>query len=46
MTEIQLNDRNTTEVIAKDHRHDRTILPVCSYAKAVLTRTEEYHDVL
>ena len=26
--------------------NNRTILPVCSYAKAVLTRTDEYHDVL
>ena len=26
--------------------NNRTILPVCSYAKAVLTRTDEYQDVL
>ena len=27
-------------------KNNRTIVPVCSYAKAVLTRTDEYHDVL
>lgn len=27
-------------------KNNRTILPVCSYAKAVLTRTDEYQDVL
>ncbi|MBQ9340515.1 MAG: N-acetyltransferase [Paludibacteraceae bacterium] len=26
--------------------NNRTILPVCSYAKAVLTRTDEYNDIL
>ena len=26
--------------------NNRTIVPVCSYAKAVLTRTDEYQDVL
>jgi len=26
--------------------NNRTILPVCSYAKALLTRTEEYKDIL
>lgn len=26
--------------------NNRTIVPVCSYAKAVLTRTDEYHDIL
>ncbi|MBQ9338759.1 MAG: N-acetyltransferase [Paludibacteraceae bacterium] len=26
--------------------NNRTILPVCSYAKAMLTRTDEYQDVL
>ena len=27
-------------------KNNRTIVPVCSYAKAVLTRTDEYQDVL
>ena len=27
-------------------KEGRKIMPVCSYAKAVLTRTDEYHDVL
>lgn len=27
-------------------KNNRTILPVCSYAKAVLTRTDEYNDIL
>ena len=27
-------------------KNGRKIIPVCSYAKAVLTRTDEYHDVL
>lgn len=26
--------------------NNRTILPVCSFAKAVLTRTDEYKDIL
>ena len=26
--------------------NNRTIVPACSYAKAVLTRTEEYKDIL
>lgn len=26
--------------------YNRTIVPICSYAKAVLTRTDEYQDVL
>ena len=26
--------------------NNRQIIPVCSFAKAVLTRTDEYHDVL
>jgi predicted GNAT family acetyltransferase len=26
--------------------NNRTIVPVCSYAKAVLTRTDEYNDIL
>ena len=28
------------------HENNRTIQPVCSYAKAVLTRTDEYNDIL
>ncbi|MBR1786894.1 MAG: N-acetyltransferase [Paludibacteraceae bacterium] len=27
-------------------KNNRQIIPVCSYAKAVLTRTDEYQDVL
>ena len=27
-------------------KNNRAILPICSYAKAVLTRTDEYQDVL
>ena len=27
-------------------KNGRQIIPVCSYAKAMLTRTDEYHDVL
>lgn len=27
-------------------KEGRKIMPVCSYAKAMLTRTDEYHDVL
>jgi len=27
-------------------KNGRQIIPVCSYAKAVLTRTEEYRDIL
>ena len=27
-------------------KEGRKIMPVCSYAKAVLTRTDEYHDIL
>ena len=27
-------------------KNNRAIMPVCSYAKAVLTRTDEYQDVL
>ena len=26
--------------------HSRKIVPVCSYARALLTRTEEYKDIL
>ena len=26
--------------------YNRTIVPICSYAKAVLTRTDEYRDIL
>ncbi len=26
--------------------HNRQIIPVCSYAQAVLTRTDEYQDIL
>ena len=28
------------------HANYRQIIPVCSYAQAVLTRTDEYKDVL
>ena len=28
------------------HANNRRIIPVCSYAQAVLTRTDEYQDIL
>ena len=34
------------EAVDFARENNRTIVPVCSYAKAVLTRTDEYHDVL
>ena len=44
----QLSDLRQLVMEAVDfaRSNNRTILPVCSYAKAVLTRTDEYHDVL